>query len=86
MRRDVELYVLWCSLLAGEKTDTGRLEDLMKKTPTMLAKFDICRMVVLAAKNNEDRLTEERFCRLIASEGGGLACAAQMRLLYPVSS
>ncbi|MGN0881462.1 hypothetical protein [Cloacibacillus porcorum] len=86
MRRDVELYVLWCSLLAGEKTDTGRLEDLMKKTPTMLAKFDICRMIVLAAKNNEDRLTEERFCRLIASEGGGLACAVQMRRLYPVSS
>ncbi len=79
MRSDAENYSLWLELLDGKTTDTAELERKMRATPTLLGKFDICRMICLAARNAGDAATSERIENLVAQEGGDLAFAHEIR-------
>ncbi len=76
---DAKLYELWLSLLEGGNADAAELESAMKRTPTKLAKFDLCMMLILTARNAHDAAEEERFSRLFAQEGGNLAKAKELR-------
>lgn len=86
MRQDAELYSLWLSLLSGGTADMAELEGRMAAAPAKLGKLDVCAMLILAAANAGDGAAEERFSRLFAAEGGGLAAACALREKYPAPS
>lgn len=76
---DAKLYATWLSLLEGGKADMAELEEKMRRTPTKLAKFDICQMLITAARRAHDAEAEERYSRMFAEEGGHLARAKDLR-------
>ena len=71
---DAKLYATWTALLEGGKADMAELEETMRRTPTKLAKFDLC-----AARRARDAEAEERYSRMFAEEGGHLARAKDLR-------
>lgn len=79
---DAKLYETWLALLEGKTADAAALEETMKRTPTKLAKFDLCEMLILNARNAHDTAAEERFSRMFAEEGGNLARAKELRKRY----
>ncbi len=79
MGRDAELYSLWLALLDGGRADLSELEKRMAEAPIKLVKLDICRVILLAAKNAGDSAAVERFQKVFADEGGELAFAVQLR-------
>ncbi len=86
MGEDAENYSLWLELLAGKTTDTDELERKMRATPTLLGKFDVCRMICLASRNADDTSTFERIENLVAKEGGELVFAREIRSRVKKSS
>ena len=76
---DAKLYAAWTSLLEGGKADMAELEETMRRTPTKLAKFDLCQMLIIAARRARDAEAEERYSRMFAEEGGHLARAKDLR-------
>ncbi len=79
---DAELYAAWLNLIEGGKADKARLEETMFRTPTKLAKLDLCQMLILAARNEGDAKEEERFSLMFIEEGGKLALAKELRRKY----
>ena len=57
----------------------AELEETMRRTPTKLAKFDVCQMLIIAARRARDAEAEERYSRMFAEEGGHLARAKDLR-------
>ena len=76
---DAKLYATWTALLEGGKADMAELEETMRRTPTKLAKFDLCQMLIIAARRARDAEAEERYSRMFAEEGGHLARAKDLR-------